>query len=81
MACSRKIVMESAGHGSVAFTLEKYSWVTPDMQELAVDALARSLAAATEMLPESAVPARGRRSGDPLEARVHGGDRGAGDGI
>ncbi len=76
-----KIVMERAGHSSVAFTLEKYSWVTPDMQELAVDALARSLAAATEMLPESAIPALGRRSGDPLEARVHGGDRGAGDGI
>jgi len=41
----------------------KYSWVIPDMQQIAVDALARSFAAATEMLPESALPELGQRSG------------------
>ncbi len=51
------------------------------MQKLAVDGLARSLAAATKMLPESAVLELGRRSGDPLEARVHGGEGGPGDEI
>ncbi len=76
-----KIVMERAGHHSVAFTLEHYSWVTPDLQEVAVDALTRSLAAATGMLPESAVPAGNRRSGDPRETHVSGGNGGAPGGI
>ncbi len=43
-----KIVKERAGHHSVAFTLEQYSWVTPDLQDMAVDALTRSLARAPE---------------------------------
>ncbi len=45
---SPKIVKERAGHHSVAFTLEQYSWVTPDLQEVAVEALTRSLARAPE---------------------------------
>jgi len=57
---NQKIVKERAGHHSVAFTLEQYSWVTPDLQEVAVEALARSLArvpeettgTATGMLPD-----------------------------
>jgi integrase len=48
-----KIVKERAGHASVAFTLEKYSWVTPDLQEVAVEALSRSLARTPEPLPEN----------------------------
>ncbi len=61
-----KIVKERAGHASVAFTLEHYSWVTPDLQDLAVEALARSLArtpeplhaeAATGLLPDAGLVA------------------------
>ncbi len=66
-----KIVRERAGHAGVPFTLERYSRVTPDMQEIAVEALARLPAqtreeaigdAATGMLPDPR-PAAQRASG------------------
>src|SRR5574340_312879 len=65
---SARIVQERVGHASVAFTLGQDRWVTPDLQELAVEALTRSLArapeaateAATGLLPDQAV--RRRRS-------------------
>jgi hypothetical protein len=38
----------------VAFTLEQYSWVTPDLQEVAVEALSRSLARTPEEATEKA---------------------------
>ncbi len=40
---SPKIVKERAGHYSAAFTLDRYSWATPDMQAVAVEALERTL--------------------------------------
>ena len=46
---------ERAGHSSVAFTLDRYSWVTPSMQEVAVETLSRSLSNATGLLPAGAV--------------------------
>jgi integrase len=54
---SARVVQERAGHHSAAFTLDRYSWVTPDLQEGAAEVLERTLAAATGMLPDPAVPA------------------------
>jgi integrase len=48
---SAKIVKERSGHSTVAFTLDRYSWVQPDMQEMAAEALGKTLAA-TGMLPD-----------------------------
>jgi hypothetical protein len=62
-----KIVKERAGHASVAYTLEEYSWVAPDLQDVAGDALTRSLTwapedatgdPATELLADSRPPAQ-----------------------
>lgn len=36
-------MQERAGHHSAGYTLERYSWATPDMQQVAVEALERTL--------------------------------------
>lgn len=67
---SARVVQERAGHHSTAFTLDRYSWVTPDLQEGAAEALSRSLVGATGMLPESvAVAGKGAR-GRTAKGRV-----------
>ncbi|MGH2403126.1 MAG: site-specific integrase, partial [bacterium] len=40
---SAKIVQERMGHHAASFTLDAYSWATPDMQQVAVEALERTL--------------------------------------
>lgn len=40
---SAKVMQERAGHHSAAYTVERYSWATPDMQAVAVEALERTL--------------------------------------
>ncbi|MGH2626902.1 MAG: tyrosine-type recombinase/integrase [Anaerolineales bacterium] len=40
---SAKIVAERMGHHAASFTLDAYSWATPDMQRVAVEALERTL--------------------------------------
>lgn len=72
-----KVVKERAGHSSVGFTLERYSWVTPDMQEVALEALTRSLARApdeetdaTGLLPEPPVAAARTGPNETAETRA-----------
>lgn len=67
---SARVVQERAGHHSAAFTLDRYSWVTPDLQEGAAEALGRSLEAATGMLPDPAVVARLPARGGAAQPRV-----------
>ncbi len=40
---SAKIVQERMGHHASSFTLDAYSWATPDMQQGAVEALERTI--------------------------------------
>jgi integrase len=67
---SARVVQLRAGHHSAGFTLDRYSWVTPDLQDGAAEALGRSLRAATGMLPETAVAAEPAPTATIAESRV-----------